>query len=175
MMKQLAEDDLRSYVSEPRRPRRRWDKDRAAQRPTYANRNRRRINCARGKRLQRRRGEPLERSFVHLLEPEACAGFIFADMRTSARMLIHAAGFNLGLVMRARFGYGIPRGLQGLRRPFSWLVSLLGARCADVFGAIVALVSHITVIKSIDARAKPAIHPQMALSPLAVSPRADRD
>ena len=59
-------DGVRSYVSEPRRPRRRWDQDRAAQQPTYA--NRRRINGVRGKRLQRRRGELLERSFAHLLE-----------------------------------------------------------------------------------------------------------
>ena len=29
------------------------------------------------------------------------------------RMRIHAAGFNLGLLMRARFGYGTPRSLQG--------------------------------------------------------------
>ena len=41
-MKQLAADGVRSYVSEPRRPRRRWDKDRSAQQPTYANRRRQR-------------------------------------------------------------------------------------------------------------------------------------
>ena len=29
------------------------------------------------------------------------------------RMLVHAAGFNLGLLMRSRFGYGTPRSLQG--------------------------------------------------------------
>jgi hypothetical protein len=29
------------------------------------------------------------------------------------RMLIHIAGFNLGLLMRKRFGVGTPRGLQG--------------------------------------------------------------
>ncbi len=29
------------------------------------------------------------------------------------RMLIHVAGFNLGLLMRKRFGVGTPRGLQG--------------------------------------------------------------
>ena len=44
-MNQLAEEGARRYVSEPQRPRRRWDKDRAAQQPTYA--NRRRISGAR--------------------------------------------------------------------------------------------------------------------------------
>jgi len=29
------------------------------------------------------------------------------------RVLVHAAGFNLGLVMRRRLGHGTPRGLQG--------------------------------------------------------------
>ena len=29
------------------------------------------------------------------------------------RVLVHAAGFNLGLVMRKRLGRGTPRGLQG--------------------------------------------------------------
>ena len=31
------------------------------------------------------------------------------------RLLIHHAGFNLGLLMRQRFGFGKPRALQGLR------------------------------------------------------------
>ena len=30
------------------------------------------------------------------------------------RMLVHAAAFNLGLLMRKRFGVGTPRALQGL-------------------------------------------------------------
>ena len=29
-------------------------------------------------------------------------------------MLIHVAAFNVGLIMRKRFGFGTPRGLQGL-------------------------------------------------------------
>jgi hypothetical protein len=31
------------------------------------------------------------------------------------RLLIHVSGFNLGLMMRRRFGVGTPRSLQGLR------------------------------------------------------------
>ena len=30
------------------------------------------------------------------------------------RILIQAAAFNLGLLMRKRYGFGTPRGLQGL-------------------------------------------------------------
>ena len=159
-MKQRDEDGLRSYVSEPRRPRRRWDKDRAAQQPTYA--NRRRINGARGKRLQRRRGELLERSFAHLLET---GGMRRVHLRghenIRKRLLIHATGFNLGLLMRARFGYGTPRSLQGLRRLFRSLVSHIRGRCAEVFAPIVALIFRVTSFQSMDARIRPAIHPRM--------------
>ena len=85
------------------------------------------------------------------------------------RMLIHAAGFNLGLLMRARFGYGTPRSLQGLRRLFSSLVSHIRGRGAEVFAPIVALVFRVTAIKPMDARIRPAIHPRMPFAPSAHS------
>ena len=56
---------LRSYVSEPNRGRRKWKGKRDAQKAVYG--NRRRIRGNRGKRLLRRRGEKLERTFAHLL------------------------------------------------------------------------------------------------------------
>ena len=39
------------------------------------------------------------------------------DNGDGKRMLIHVAGFNLGLLMRKRFGVGTPRGLQGRLAP----------------------------------------------------------
>ncbi len=51
---------LRSYVSEPNRGRRKWKRNRDAQKPTYDNR-------PRGKELLRQRGEKVERGFAHLL------------------------------------------------------------------------------------------------------------
>ena len=38
----------------------------------------------------------------------------FAGCRRCKRLLLHASAFNLGLLMRTRFGYGPPRALQGL-------------------------------------------------------------
>jgi transposase len=62
----------------------------------------------------RRRGEMLERSFAHVLET---GGMRRTHLRfhynIAKRMLIHVAGFNLGLLMRKRFGIGTPRGLLG--------------------------------------------------------------
>ena len=62
----------------------------------------------------RRRGETIERSFAHLYDT---GGMRRTHLRGHTnilkRLLIHAGGFNLGLVMRQLIGIGTPRGLQG--------------------------------------------------------------
>jgi transposase len=109
---ELEDRGLRSYVSEPDRGRRKWKDDLDAQQAVYA--NRRRIRGERGKGLHRKRGELLERPFAHLYET---GGMRRTHLRGHTnilkRLLIHAAGFNLGLVMRTLVGIGTPRGLQG--------------------------------------------------------------
>jgi transposase len=103
---------VRSYVAEPDRGRRDWSKEPGAQAPVYG--NRRRIRGTRGRRLMRRRGEMIERSFAHLYDT---GGMRRTHLRGHTnilkRLLIHAGGFNLGLVMRQLIGLGTPRGLQG--------------------------------------------------------------
>src|SRR2546426_7686175 len=103
---------IRSYIAEPDRGRRDWSKEPEAQTPVYD--NRRRIRGARGRRLMRQRGERIERSFAHLYDT---GGMRRTHLRGHTnilkRLLIHAGGFNLGLVMRHLIGFGTPRGLQG--------------------------------------------------------------
>ena len=103
---------IRSYVAEPDRGLRDWSEAPEAQAPVYG--NRRRIRGARGRRLMRRRGERVERSFAHVYDT---GGMRRTHLRGHTnilkRLLIHAAGFNLGLVMRHLIGVGTPRGLQG--------------------------------------------------------------
>lgn len=111
-MTELAGRGLRGYVSEPKRGRRSWKRNKEAQKPVYA--NRRRIRGERGKALLRMRGEKLERSFAHLLETGGLRRVhVRGHENIRKRMLIHVAAFNLGLLMRRRFGVGTPRGLQG--------------------------------------------------------------
>ncbi len=81
----------------------------------------------------RRRGESIERSFAHLYDT---GGMRRTHLRGHTnilkRVLIHAGGFNLGLVMRQLIGLGTPRGLQGrLATVIATLLVLLGAvrRC----------------------------------------------
>ena len=77
----------------------------------------------------RQRGERIERSFAHLYDT---GGMRRTHLRGHTnilkRLLIHAGGFNLGLVMRHLLGRGTPRGLQDrLATVIATLSSLIGA------------------------------------------------
>lgn len=106
---------VRPQISEPDRGRRRWKDKAEAKRAVYA--NRRRVRSDKGKRLQRQRGEKLERPHAHMYET---GGMRRTHLRGHGkilkRLLVHAAGYNLGLLMRALFGIGKPRTLQGLSK-----------------------------------------------------------
>jgi len=129
-MQDLKAAGVRSYVSEPDRSHlgeRDWAGKPEAREAVYA--NRRRVRGNRGRRLMRRRGELIERSFAHCYET---GGMRRTHLRGRdnilRRLLVHVGGFNLGLVMRKMCGKGTPRGLQGLRlrllRPLThvWVV-----------------------------------------------------
>ena len=122
IMVELDALGVRSYVAEPDRGRRDWSKAPAAQAPVYG--NRRRIRGRRGRRLMRQRGERIERSFAHLYDT---GGMRRTHLRGHTnilkRVLIHASGFNLGLILRQVIGFGTPRGLQD--RPAVVMVTLL--------------------------------------------------
>ena len=119
-MVDLAAVGVRSYVSEPKRGRRRWKGKLEARDAVYA--NRRRIRGARGRRLLRRRGELLERPCAHLYET---GGMRRSHLRGGEnllkRLLIHVSAFNLGLLMRQQPGVGTPRGLQGRLRALAFM------------------------------------------------------
>jgi transposase len=114
----------RSYIAEPDRGRRNWEGKLDARDAVYA--NRRRLKGAKSKRLMRKRGELSERSFAHLYET---GGMRRLHLRGRAnihkRILIHAGGFNLGLIMRQLTGFGKPRRLQGLSGSFFAMICRL--------------------------------------------------
>jgi transposase len=100
----LEDVEIRSYIPEPKRKRRRWKKGKATtrkQQALYA--NRRRIHGPRNN----------ERSNAHMYETGGMRRvYLRGRPNILKRLLIQGAGFNLGLVMRARFRVGTPRGLQ---------------------------------------------------------------
>jgi len=130
---------MRTYVSEPNRGRRRWAGAPDAKIAVYA--NRRRIRGTRGKRLLRRRGELLERPNAHLYETGGMRRtHLRGHQNIFKRLIVHAAGFNLGLLMRALVGVGKPRCLQGAVSA-ALLAAFSGARLNR--GVWSALVVHV--------------------------------
>jgi len=64
----------------------------------------------------RRRGEYVEPSFAHMYDTGGLRRtHLRGHQNILKRLLVHASGFNLGLLMRKTFGRGTPRGLQGGR------------------------------------------------------------
>jgi transposase len=121
---------IRAYLAEPDRGRRCWAQEPEAQQPVYG--NRRRVGGLRGKRLMRRRGEYVERTFAHVYDTGGLRRIhLRGHPNILKRLIVHAGAFNLGLLMRHVFGRGTPRGLQGRRQPWRllWLTlcSLLAA------------------------------------------------
>ena len=116
---------IRTYIAEPKRGRRNWKNKQTEKKLAY--KNRRRTRGRRGRQLMRQRGQLLERPFAHMY---ATGGLRRMHLRKHdnilKRLLVHNAGFNLGLLMRKTFGVGSPRSLQGrLAALFLCFVTLL--------------------------------------------------
>ena len=116
VLQDLNKVNCRGYIPEPDRGKRKWAGKADEQKQVYA--NRRRIRGERSKRLQRKRTELTERSMAHMYET---GGMRRVHLRGKSnilkRVLIHAAGFNLALIMRKSIGVGKPRRLQGVSKP----------------------------------------------------------
>jgi transposase len=119
------ESEVRSYIAEPDRGRRKWAGKRAEQAVVYANRQR--IGRHRGKQLLRRRGELVERTFAHAYETGALRRLhVRGKQNVQKRLLLQAAGCNLALLLRKIMGAGTPRALQEVAaRLFFILLRLL--------------------------------------------------
>jgi len=112
VMVDLEAIGVRSYISEPDRGRRHWEKHPEARDAVY--RNRRRIRGVRGKRLLRQRGERLERPFAHLYRTGRMRRVhLRGHDNILKRALLQTGALNLGLLMRQLVGIGTPRSLQG--------------------------------------------------------------
>ena len=114
VLQDVYAQEIRSYIPEPERGRRKWGEGKAEeQKRTYA--NRRRVRGARNKRLQKLRSELAERSFAHLYETGGMRRVHLQGQKNILkRLLVHGAAFNLSLILRKVMGVGKPRRLQGL-------------------------------------------------------------
>jgi transposase len=98
----------RTYIAEPDRGTRDWDGKQAEKEAVYG--NRRRIRGERGKRMQRQRGEKIERNFAHQFDTGGMDRLYVRGVgNVHKKLLIQAAACNLALLMRTMHGAGKPR------------------------------------------------------------------
>jgi len=117
-IRELERHGVRTYIPERKQRGKRRFTDKGGwctARAVY--KNRARVARAKGKALQRKRGELIERTFAHVLET---GGHRRARLRgrdnITKRYLVHVAGFNLSLVLRKLLGFGTPRGYAGAQK-----------------------------------------------------------
>lgn len=105
--------DVRTYIPEPKRKHEaKWMNKPEDQRRAVMN-NRRRVKRAKGKKLQRRRSEVVERTFAHICNTGGGRrSWLRGLVDVGKRYLLAAAAHNLGRIMRRLHGIGKPKGLQ---------------------------------------------------------------
>ena len=75
----------------------------------------------------RKRGEMVERSFAHVLERGGMRRTWLRGLENvHKRYLLHVAGFNLGILMRALFGCGTPRQAASARSALLFAIQTEG-------------------------------------------------
>jgi transposase len=109
----LGELGVRTYIAEPDRGGRDWHGKQAEKEAVYG--NRRRIRGKRGKRMQRQRGEKIERNFAHQFDTGGMDRLYVRGIgNVHKKLLIQAAACNLALLMRLLYGAGKPRAAHDL-------------------------------------------------------------
>src|SRR6202163_537467 len=111
-LEQVKELEVRTYIPEKKQPgKRHWKGKEGQQQAVYQNRQR--VRGKYGKKLLRRRGEFVERTFAHCYETggmRRCT--LHGRKNILKRLLIHVGAFNISLVLRKMLGSGKPRELN---------------------------------------------------------------
>lgn len=144
LLRRLKDSGYRTYIPERRYTGyRRWTDKGGAKTAAAFYENRARVGRAKGRRLQRWRGERLERTFAHVCETGGARRTrLRGRANVEKRYLLQAAAANLGLVMRSLFGLGTPRGwAERLRALLSGVLDRLGPITASS-GSLIALCAH---------------------------------
>src|SRR5271156_823092 len=120
----------------------RWHGDDEARAAGYGNRSR--LKSGVGKQAMRKRGEMVERSFAHVLDRGGMRrAWLRGRENLHKRYLIHVAGFNLGVLMRALYGQGTPREAA---EAVSALIFVLQSDAALAFGLIATVNGELAAI-----------------------------
>lgn len=148
-LEQIKELEVRTYIPEKKQPgKRHWEGKQGQQQAVYQNRQR--VRGKYGKKLLRRRGEFVERTFAHCYETggmRRCT--LHGRKNILKRLLIHVGAFNISLVMRKMLGAGKPRELANRTAELvlgacKRLISFLSYKSAGNFNLRSASTARIT-------------------------------
>jgi len=148
----LKEGGYRTYIPERRQAGYRKWTDKGGP-PTAAAfyENRARVQRVRGRALQRRRSEVVERTFAHVCDTGGARRTrLRGKANVQKRYLLQAAAANLGVMMRALFGLGTPRGWADRAR------EALAALLAWFLACVPRWIAHIRLRSLAQVLAKPS-------------------
>jgi transposase len=125
MLVMLKRAEVRTYIPEKKeKGQRHWNGKGEQQQAVYE--NRRRVNGEYGKRLLRKRGELIERSFAHCYDTGGMRRtHLRGHQNILKRLLIHVGAFNLSLIFRSLLGSGTPRELRNRQSSLLFVLFLL--------------------------------------------------
>jgi transposase len=153
LLRQLKEEGYRTYIPERQQAgKRRWTDKGGRDTAAACYENRARVKRKKGRSLQRKRGELLERTFAHICETGGARRTrLRGRENVSKRYLLQASAANLGLVMRSLFGRGTPRGLAELlpagTRASLRITAASQARRHALLGAFVRTFQRLRVLR----------------------------
>jgi len=151
LLRQLKEKGYRTYIPERRQAgKRRWTDKGGRDTAAAFYDNRARVQRKKGRGLQRKRGELLERTFAHICETGGARRTrLRGRENVRKRYLLQASAANLGLVMRSLFGRGTPRGLaESLSVSTQAIASLTASRPVLVAALLRALLRSVRQIRA---------------------------
>ena len=137
---ELAAAGQEAHIAEPQRGARNFAGKPEAERLVQANRER--VASGAGKGRQKLRTEKVERSMAHMYTTGGMRRlYLRGRANIRKRLLVHACGHNLGVLMRSLTGVGTPRTLQGQGRQaaanlYFAVYSRLREACRGLLGAL---------------------------------------
>jgi transposase len=106
--------EVRTYIPEPKTAESATWPDKPEEQRRAALNNRSRMKRSKGKAMQRRRSEVVERTFAHICETGGSRrSHLRGLVNVTKRYLIAVAAHNLGRILRRLTGVGKPKALQG--------------------------------------------------------------
>ena len=112
VLKSCNDLGIRTYIPEREGDGRRWSDKETGMKAAFHG-NRQRMQRSKGKNLQKRRSEVVERGFAHVCETGGARRTWLRGLeKVRKRHLISVAAHNLGIVMRHLFGFSKPRALS---------------------------------------------------------------